>query len=279
MPEDLDPTTARLAAELASNILPALTKSLMSAIPSADFTGVFERSSKASQELRTHIEKIIRSDIEENRTARNVLLQSEAMLTQSISGILEDISALKRAAEKLPVSIDSALKAQAKTETAGKGNKEIMEKLEGISAQLEEIIHGLKSFGEAYASDREQQTPFVSQNIYSGSDAQLEKLLSDSLPGLEGLLRANAKAQSRELEEFSREMTALHEQNNKALIHEVSVKVGEEIARYGEEMQGRLNDERRGQFEQITKMLKIVMGISGGCVFLTVIALIMMLLK
>ena len=31
---------------------------------------------------------------------------------------------------------------------------------------------------------------------------------NSSLPGLEGLLRANAKAQSKELEEFSREVSA-----------------------------------------------------------------------
>ena len=270
MPEDFDPTTARLAAELASNILPGLTKSLTAAIPSADFAGVFERSSRAAQELRTQVEKIIRADIDENRAGRSVLLQS-------VSSILEDVSALKRTVERLPANIDSALKAQAKTDTDDTDNQEIMGRLEGISGQLDEIIHGMKSFGEAYANDREQQ-PFV-QHIYSGSDAQMEKLLTDTLPGLEGLLRANAKAQSKELEEFSRELGALHEEGRKTLIHEVSEKVSEQIARYGEEMQRRLNDERRGHFEQITRMLKIVMGISGGCVVMAAIMLIITLLK
>ena len=275
MPEDLDPTTARLAAELASNMLPALTKSLTAAIPSADFAGVFERSSRAAQDLRTQIEKIIRSDIDENRTARSVLLQS-------ISSILEDISALKRTAEKLPANIESAVKAKTMQETEKTGNQDIMGRLEGISAQVEEIIHGLKSFCEAYAHDREQQaqqTPFVSQHIYSGSDAQMEKLLTDSLPGLEGLLRANAKAQSKELEEFSREVAAQLTQNNSALIHEVSVKVSEELGHYGEDMMTRLKDECRSEVERMTKLLKIAVCLSGGCVVMTAVTLIMTLLK
>ena len=39
MPEDLDPTTARLVSELSAMILPGLSKSLASAIPSVDLTG------------------------------------------------------------------------------------------------------------------------------------------------------------------------------------------------------------------------------------------------
>ena len=272
MPEDLDPTTARLAAELASNMLPALTKSLTAAIPSADFAGVFERSSRAAQDLRTQMEKIIRSDIDENRTARSVLLQS-------ISSILEDISALKRTAEKLPANIEGAITAKTMQETGSAGNSEIMGRLEGISAQMEEIIHGLKSFGEAYAHDREQQTPVVSQHIYSGSDAQMEKLITDSLPGLEGLLRANAKAQSKELEEFSREVAAQLTQNNAALIHEVSVKVSEETGHYGEEIMNRLKEECKSEAARMTKLLKIAVYLSGGCVLMTAVTLIMTLLK
>ena len=108
MPEELDPTTARLAAELASNILPSLTKSLSSAMPSADFSGLFERISKTSQEVHTQIERIIRSDIEENRAGRSVVMQS-------IGNILEDISSVKRAIEKFPSNFDAAMKSRPET--------------------------------------------------------------------------------------------------------------------------------------------------------------------
>ena len=207
MPDELDPMTARLAAELASNILPPLSKSLTAALPSADFAGVFERSSRASQELRAHIEKIIRSDIEENRAGRSVLMQS-------IGSVLEDIAALRRITEKLPAALDSALKSKPESQVS---TQALEQKLDGITEMLNELIHGVKSFGEAYAADKEQQTPLVSQNIYSGNDAQLEQLLTGALPSLEGLLRANAKAQSKELEDFSREVSAQLEQNNIAL--------------------------------------------------------------
>ena len=182
MPEELDITTQRLAAELASNILPPLTKSLISAVPAADFSGALERYNRTSQDLRSQIEKIIRSDIDENRAGRSVLMQS-------ISSVLEDISSVKRTLEKLPGNIDAAVKS-AKPDTLSLDTKELEQKLDSISAMLNEIISGIKSFAEAYAEDKEQHTPLVSQNIYSGSDAQLEKLITASLPSLEGLVRA-----------------------------------------------------------------------------------------
>ena len=268
--DDLDPTTARLAAELATNILPPLTESLMSAIPAADFSGALERSNRLAQDLRSSLEKVVRSGIDEDRAGRSVLLQS-------ISSVLEDISALKRTAEKIPAALDSALKSKPDTQTIDTQGLE--KKLDGITKMLDELSHGVKSFGEAYAADREQHTPLVAQHIYSGNDAQLEQLVNSSLPGLEGLLRANAKAQSKELEEFSREVSEQLKQNNAALIHEVSVKVGEEVARYGAEMMSRLNDERKGQFERMTGRLKIVMWLAGGSVVMSVVMLVMMLVK
>ena len=242
----------------------------MSAIPAADFSGALERSNRLAQDLRSSLEKVVRSGIDEDRAGRSVLLQS-------ISSVLEDISALKRTAEKIPAALDSALKSKPDTQTIDTQGLE--KKLDGITKMLDELIHGVKSFGEAYAADREQHTPLVAQHIYSGNDAQLEQLVNSSLPGLEGLLRANAKAQSKELEEFSREVSEQLKQNNAALIHEVSVKVGEEVARYGAEMMSRLNDERKGQFERMTGRLKIVMWLAGGSVVMSVVMLVMMLVK
>ena len=241
----------------------------MAAIPSADFAGVFERSNRAAQDLRAQVEKIIRSDIDESRTARSVLLQS-------IGSVLEDIASMKKTVEKIPASIGASLKAKAET---GTDNQEIMGKLDGISSQLEEIIHGLKSFGEAYANDKEQQTPFVSQNIYSGSDAQMEKLLTDSLPGLEGLLRANAKAQSKELEGFSRELSELVRQNSTALIHEVKAGVRGELSRMSDDMLSKAEAKREGEFAGLRRMFRVIMIMSGASIALTVIVIIMMLLK
>ncbi len=267
--DDLDPTTVRLAAELAANILPPLTESLMSAIPAADFSGALERSNRLAQDLRTSLEKVVRSGIDEDRAGRSVLMQS-------LSSVLEDISALKRSAEKLPASIDSALRSQPESQVIDTQGLE--KKLDTITEMLNELIHGVKSFGEAYAADKEQHTPLVAQHIYSGNDAQLEQLVNSSLPELEGLLRSNAKAQSKELEDFSREVSAQIAQNNTALIHEVSVKVAEQIAHYAEEMTNTLKNESRGELERMTRTLKIVMLLSGGSFVMAMIAVMMMLM-
>ena len=107
------------------------------------------------------------------------------------------------------------------------------------------MIHGLKSFGEAYAEHFEQKTAEVqAAPVYSHDEAQLEKLITESLPGLEGFVRATAKSQSRELEEFSREIAALHEERSKVLVHEVSGNIAEELGRYGAETAGRVKEER-----------------------------------
>ena len=156
--DDLDPTTKRLAAELAENILPPLTESLMSAIPAADFSGALERSNRLYQDLRTSLEKVVRSGIDEDRAGRSVLMQS-------ISSVLEDISALKRTAEKIPAAVDSALKSKPENQTLNTQGLE--KKLDTITKMLEELIDGVKSFGEAYAADKEQHTPLVAQHIFA----------------------------------------------------------------------------------------------------------------
>lgn len=269
MPEELDPTTARLVSELAASIIPSLTKSLASSItmPSADFSGLFDRISRSSQDTQAQIEKVIRSDIEENRAGRSVIMQS-------LGNVLEDISALRRMMEKLPAA------PKAKTEQTVNFPPDFSVKLDAISSRLEEITHGLKSFAEAYAHLAEQREPqFQTMPIYSGNDAQLEKLVTQTLPGLEGFVRANAKSQSQELEEFSREIATLHEQNNIELIHEVSEKVSEEVAHYGEEMFSRLNYEREGQFERLSGRVKLLTYISCGSLVMTLLAVVIALLR
>ena len=267
--DDLDPTTARLASELAASLLPSLTKSLLAAVPSADFAGSLERSNRLAQDLRSQIEKVIRSDIDENRAGRSVIMQS-------IGNILEDISAVKRTVEKLPANLE---KSKPNPEALNINTKALEAKLDSITGLLDEIIHGMKSFGEAYAEDKEQHTPLVTQQIYSGSDSQLEKLLTESLPNLEGLLRANAKSQSKELEGFSQELSALHEQNNIALIHEVKEGVSEELSHYTENMLSKLNEAHESESAKLAKLFKILLIMSGTSIFLTVIMIVMMILK
>ena len=268
MPEDLDPTTARLVAELAASILPALTKSLSSAVPSADFSGLFDRISRSSQDTQAQIERVIRADIEENRAGRSVIMQS-------LGNVLDDVATLRRSVEKLPAP--STGKAQ--PQSVSIDTSEITRKLDAIYARLDVVIHGFTSFAEAYAHTMEQRAEVREAPVYSHNEAQLEKLVTQSLPGLEGFVRANAKSQSQELEDFSREISALHEQNSKALVHEVSRNVSGEVARYGEEMLEKLSLEREGQFRDVSRMTRMAVILSGACAVMSLIAVVMMLFR
>ena len=103
MPEELDPTTARLISELSASMLPVLTKSLMSAIPSTDFSVAVERNNRTLQELRSVIEKALRSAADDSRAGRS-------MIIQSIGTVLEEITGLRAMLERLPEIISSAVK-------------------------------------------------------------------------------------------------------------------------------------------------------------------------
>ena len=272
MPEDFDPTTERIVSELAALILPALTKSLTAAIPSTEFAGALERTNRISQDMRAQIEKAIRSSIDEDRAGRSVLLQS-------ISSVLEETASLRKSVDKLTAGVESAKKA--KPDEPAPDSQELAAKLEGISSRLDELIHGIQSFGEAYAQDMEQRAsqPAQTPHVFSNSEAMLEKLVSASLPGLEGLVRANAKYQMQELESLSQEISAMHEQNNIAIIHEIKDEVSAEMSRYGEEMLERFDGEHDGQFRRLVKMFRISVIMSGASMLLTVIMIIAMLLK
>lgn len=259
MSDELDPTTARLVSELAASILPSLTQSLNSAIPANDFSGALERISRTSQDLRTHIDKAVRSSIDENRAARS-------MMMQSLGNLLEEISALKRSVDRLPENIrqrtEKTEKAEKKTETPDN----TQQKLDEITGLLTELIQGLQNFAEAKPHVNAEM-PESSQVIYE-SDRRLDKMMTTTLPALEGLVKAEGKAHTHELEEFSKEISALHEQNNIALLHEVKEAVKQELKAYGDEMLNQIDAERTRQTEQVNKMFRVVIIASGINIFL-----------
>ena len=276
MPEDLDPTTARLASELASRILPSLSKSLNSAVVSPDISVIIERTNKSSQEIKSSIEKLLRSEIDDNRAGRSVILQT-------ISSLLEEISSLKRSIEKIPSNINLESKSTSSSTQSNNNSQELSQKLDNISSQLDELIHGIKSFFEAYAHDKEQleshQTPTQIQHIYSGSDADLDKIINTSFPSLENLLRANAKSQSNELEDLSQEISAQNEQNNLALTHEIKNEISNKINKLSEELIVKLNEEQKNQIKSIKKMFNLLLITSGASIITIITMIIALLLK
>ena len=347
MPEELDPTTARLVSELAAQILPALTKSLSSAIPSLDFSEMLDKNSRMSQELSLQVEKAIQSVVENSKTSQNIIgrsfenmseeisrlkiilerrspavneipeLQnileraskalnelernspaevrpsiekaiqsgiddsraSQSVIVQSIGNMLEEISSLKRSLERLPGNLEAVVKSQKSEEnllTSPANNDEISRELSGISEKLTELTNGIKYFFETYASHRENQTYEIRDTPILTNDAQLDRIINNALPSLEGLIKAESKSQHNELKEFSREISALHEQNNLAMINEVKEAVAQELTRHHENLAS--SNENKDE-KKVLKLLKLSIMFSGAGMFLVIITILMLIMK
>ena len=285
MHDDLDPTTARLAIELAekmtASILPALTKSLSASIPTGEFISALERTNRAGSDLKTQVERSIRSNIDDSRAGRSVMMQS-------IGTLSDEISSLRKAITNLPDNIDQKFKKynlnQDKNQNVNeKQNYDEMfagtnEKLKEITDLLNELIKGIQQFSETYAKGNRN---YESVNVNVNPDTQeamhnngmLDKLLNETIPALEGLLKAQSKSQTHELHELSREINAMNEQNNAALIHEVREAIEEETGKFG------ANDVHDGKNANIKKLLIINMCLSGACVFLSVIMFLILMFR
>lgn len=268
MPEDLDPITARLVSELSASILPSLTKSLMTAIPSVDISGAVERSNRLTQDLRSEIIKSLRSGIDDSRAGRS-------MIIQSIGTVLEEISSLRSSVDKLPEilsSIKNELDSNENQNQSKKNNDsfsdELITEINAMSERIDTLTQGIKAFFESYAENQE---------INSGTaNPELIRPVfdSDMLSGLEGLVRAEGKSHSKELAEFSREIEASTEESNSALLHEVREVIAEELSGLGGDNSGRsVNAEGSG------RLLKIIAGLSGGCLVLLAVNLILLMMK
>ena len=394
MPEELDPTTARLVSELAAQILPALTKSLSSAIPSLDFSEMLDKNSRMSQELSLQVEKAIQSIIEENKTSQNIMSKSlgnirnefadlkrsleaqsktnnsnfiaqsienildeisglksildkpltansgineadildeisslkrllsssspvdkaihdefadlkralgahpsiektiqtgiddsragRTILAQSIASVLEEISGLKRTLDRLPGNLELAVKTNkpeviTTTSTDNSKDDEILRELSGISDKLNELTNGIKYFFETYASNHETHTYEIRDTPILTNDAQLDKIINTSLPNLEGLVKAESKSRHHELEEFSREIATLHEQNNIAMINDVKEAVAQELTKHDEKKSA--DNQTGNEGRKIIKLLRMSMMISGAGMFLVIITILLLIMK
>ena len=285
MPDDLDPTTARLVAELASSILPALTKSLSTSIPTGEFMSAIECTSRAGNDMRTQIERSIRSSIDDSRAGRSVMMQSIGTLSDEISSLRKAITKLPESIERIELKLQSVNKNEnvnvnTYDEMFAKNQQEQKENLSEIKELLNELIKGLQQFSETYANANRKYDS-VNVNVTPNTDApdmihnngMLDKLLNETLPALEGLIKAQAKTQSKELHELSREINAMNEQNNTALLHEVREAIDEEVKKNG------TDDVHDGKNMNIKKLLMINLCVSGACVLMSILMFLMLMFR
>ena len=269
MPEELDPTTARLVSELAASMIPALSKALNSAVPVNDFLSALERNNMVSLDMRNQIDKALRSGVEDSRAARSLMLQS-------VRNITDEVSLLKKSVEKFPDTLEYSLKNIKSDNTSA----DILQELARLSELINELISGIKYFSETFAEKnsadlKNLQSFETTENsqILNENNIRLDKLLNDSLPGLEGLLKAQGKTQSHEFREFSREITAQNEQNNIAMINEVRETVENELSRHSAEQNENFDSVRE---KNIMKFLKLNMIFSViGTLFAFILIILM----
>ena len=264
MPEELDPTTARLVSELSALMLPSLTKSLSSAIPANDFSGAIERTNRTAQDLRSEIVRAVRSATDDSRAGRS-------MIMQSIGTLLEEITALRRNIDKLPEMLEAAVKSvtpPTEIKTDDSIHDSVMAEIDNMSERIDTLTQGIKAFFETYAEHRENDTANIPEFLRPSID-------TEALSGLEGLVRAEGKTHSTELAELSREITAMTEENNNALIHEVREAVADEISGLGS---GEFS-EHTGSNSGNVKLMKIIAALSGTGVILLLINILILMMK
>ena len=275
MPEDLDPITARLVSELSASILPALKKSVVSAIPSTDFAGALERTNRTSQELRTSIERAVRSGIDDSRAGRSMIIQSIGTVLEEVSALRKSIEKIEKLEklEKIPELLENGLNnikiPEAKNDTVPEA---LMSEIAGISERIDTLTQGIKVFFETYAEHRENDSSDL-------SNAGIARPVFDAeaLSGLEGLVRAEGKTHSTELAEFSREISSMTEENNAVLLHEVREAVAAEISGIsGGESRGRSGNDYA---EKNAKLLKVTAVLSFSGLILGLVNLIFMALR
>lgn len=274
MPDELDPTTARLVSELATQMLPSLTKALNNAVPAEQFASALERTNRMSQDLRSHIEKNIRSSIEDNRSGRS-------MLIQSMASMLEEFTSLKRQIEKLSdklTAINSGLDNIIKNAAINNENKEsesknnnkdnqsgqiLMSELANIQEMLSELVKGLQSFSETYTREsqisQQKNNNNISDNNNNSSNIN-EKFITNLFTGLEGVIKSQGMTHSQELKELSREIASSQEQNNIALNHEIREAINEELANF-------MNSDSQNKTKRPSSLIiKILAAMSGTCI-------------
>ena len=275
MPEDLDPITARLVSELSASILPALKKSVVSAIPSTDFAGALERTNRTSQELRTSIERAVRSGIDDSRAGRSMIIQSIGTVLEEVSALRKSIEKIEKLEklEKIPELLENGLNnikiPEAKNDTVPEA---LMSEIAGISERIDTLTQGIKVFFETYAEHRENDSSDL-------SNAGIARPVFDAeaLSGLEGLVRAEGKTHSTELAEFSREISSMTEENNAVLLHVVREAVAAEISGFsGGESRGRSGNDYA---EKNAKLLKVTAVLSFSGLILGLVNLIFMALR
>ncbi|MBQ6737878.1 MAG: hypothetical protein IJM82_08615 [Synergistaceae bacterium] len=276
MPEELDPITAQIVSELSASMLPSLSNSLKSVVHVDDVVNALDRTNMITQDLRNQIEKAVRSGIDESRAGRS-------MIIQSVRTVVEEISGLKKLLDK--ISFDTQNNNSNKPD---ENSINILQELARISELINELISGIATFSQTYARDHEKKESQTStQNFETLNDSQilnennsrLDKLINNSLPGLEGLVKAHEKTQSHELEEFSKEISTLHEQNNLALIHEIHENFNNELEKISNEILEKVNVERGEKYAKISLTMKIIIGISGLNFILILIIIFMMLFR
>ena len=181
---------------------------------------------------------------------------------QSIGNLLEEISSLRKSVERLPDLLQSSIQPALKPNIQPVDNEPIIAEINGVSERIDTLTQGIKAFFETYAENHEATS--IHETLRPSVD-------SEALTGIEGLIRAEGKSHSTGLAELSREISALVEENNTALLHEVREIISEAENDSGNE------HETSSHSPSHTKMLKLTVLLSASSIILLIINIIIFL--
>ena len=258
----LDHATARIVAELAAALLPSLTSGMKETVAAEIAKGLPAALSNDRQS----------SDAEESLTLLRRFREEAGKASSELAAsfVAAGVSAERSAAEmKRSVSeLSSSM-------------ERFRERMENVAARLAQAADELsrQSSGQfaAFSSTLSTLT-----SVKTGLDDEtledvirLLRFLKEAIPGWEGVLKADGRMQTRELSEFSAEMSELAKEMKQGLASAVRESAEKSAVRDGErrrffEESGRTAERRLAKLEKIV----ILTGIASALFWVTLLVVL-----
>ena len=273
----LDRTTARVVSELASRIVPELTQALNASEAERRLTltnslvAAFDelsalksiceglaRSIEASKSetspsrsavpsginealsrIEAKFERLARDNAEETQAGRQVLLQPLGAVVEELSALRAQAGPLAEAGKGLRGHDEALLKLQDAVNRLREACQDVISRQAGLSKEFSALEEQMKPKAQAPGP-----APASPGGALPGQEGKVAQLLQVALPNWEGVLKAHAQAQTRELDSLSQELGNLQRQTHATLLQSLQDMIAQELTERDAEWEDRLRTER-----------------------------------
>lgn len=248
----LDHATARIVAELAAALLPPLTSDVREAVVTEIVKELAALSERREQSAEDLLAPFLRLREEIGRTG-----------SETTASFAAAEASVKRCVSELSASMDR-----------------FNERMESITARLTQAADelGRQSSGQftALSSALDSVKPGLDDETLEDMTGLL-RFLKEAIPGWEGILKADGRMQTRELSEFSAEMSELTKDMKLSLTAAVRERAEKDAAQ-GEKRRQLLEENGRAMELRLARLEKIVMLTGAVSAFFWVTLLLLGLL-